>query len=102
MALYPSSEWHRLDGVPVEIRQQGTMVRAGTVAATMPDSSMIWLAADGAYERQMFLASDNYEVWLEAGLLDGELRYRMTNDNLYPSRSRARPERRNGPHRMAL
>jgi hypothetical protein len=84
MVLYPASEWHRLDGVPVEIRQLGLTVRAGTVAAVMPDSSMIWVAADGAYERELFLAADHYEVWLEPGQLAGELRYRMTNDNLYP------------------
>ncbi|WP_426004430.1 hypothetical protein ACPFL9_18545 [Paenarthrobacter sp. NyZ202] len=94
MMLYPASEWHRLDGVPVEIRHLGAVVRTGTVAAVMPDASMIWIAADGAYEREMFLAADNYEVWLEPGLLDGELRYRMTDDHLYPSRSRDRPQRR--------
>ena len=94
MMLYPASEWHRLDGVPVEIRQRGALVRAGTVEAVMPDSSMIWVAADGPYGRELFLAADNYEVWLEPGQLVGELRYRMTDDNLYPPRWRDRPQRR--------
>jgi hypothetical protein len=78
MMQYPASEWHRL-------------VRAGTVEAVMPDSSMIWVAADGPYGRELFLAADNYEVWLEPGQLVGELRYRMTDDNLYPPRRRERP-----------
>jgi hypothetical protein len=83
MQKYPYKEWRRLTGAPVEIRRNGTTVRAGTVEAVMPDSSLLWIEADGACGRELFAAANNYEVWTEPHLLDGNMRYRMTNSQLH-------------------
>lgn len=77
-------EWSLLVGAPVEIRMWGTLIRAGTVEDAMPDSSLLWIAADGVQGRALFSAADNYEVWVEPRLLDGDMRYRMTNSQLHP------------------
>lgn len=79
MQKYAYKERHRLTGAPVEIRRNGTTVRSGTVEAVMSDSSLLWIQADGARGRELFAAADTYEVWIEPHLLDGDMRYRMTN-----------------------
>lgn len=48
----------------------------------MPDSTLLWLAADAAHGRELFSAAENYEVWIEPRLLDGEMAYRMTDSQL--------------------
>lgn len=83
MQKYPHEEWNRLTGAPVEIRRNGTTVRAGTVEAVMPDSSLLWIQANGACDRELFSAADNYEVWIQPHLLDGNMRYRMTSSQIY-------------------
>ena len=82
MQKYPFKEWNRLIGAPVEIRRAGTTVRSGTVDEAMPDSSLLWLAADAAHDRMLFSAAEDYEVWVEPRLLDGDLTYRMTDSQL--------------------
>lgn len=85
MQKYPYKEWNRLIGAPVEIKRNGTTIRSGTVEEAMPDSSLLWIAADAGHGRKLFSAEvDNYEVWIEPRLLDGDMRYRMTNSQLPP------------------
>lgn len=84
MQKYPYGEWKRLIGAPVEIRRNGTVVRSGTVEEAMPDSSLLWIAAGSGQGRQLFSAADNYEVWIEPRLLDGDMCYRMTSSQLDP------------------
>lgn len=82
-AKYPIKEWNLLIGAPVEITRWGALVRAGIVEDAMPDSSLLWVAAEGVQGRELFCAADNYEVWIEPRLLDGNMRYRMTHEQLH-------------------
>jgi hypothetical protein len=80
---YLMKEWNLLIGAPVEITRRGTLIRAGIVEDAMQDSSLLWVAADGVQGRELFSAADNYEVWVEPRLLDGNMRYRMTDEQLH-------------------
>lgn len=64
MESYPYHDWSRLVGTPVQIRKNGQLVRAGVVDAAMPDSSVLWLAADSLEGRALYSADDGYEAWL--------------------------------------
>lgn len=55
--------WDQLVGTKVEIRQNGQVIRTGTVEAAMPDSSIVWLASDGVHPRAMYESALNYELW---------------------------------------
>lgn len=57
-------EWSQLIAVRVEIRQEGAVVRTGVVDDAMPNSSALWIAADGVDRRQMFEVSRGHEVWV--------------------------------------
>lgn len=78
MKKYAYTEWHRLIGVPVEIRPEGRTVRSGTVDDATADSKMFAIAADAEQGRKLFAASAGDEVWPEPGILSGKKRYRMT------------------------
>jgi hypothetical protein len=43
----------------------------------MSDSTVLWLAADGADERQMFEVAHGYEAWTQPHELVGNLRFKM-------------------------
>lgn len=43
----------------------------------MPDSSVLWLAAEGADGRQMFEAELGYQAWTYPRELIGDLRFKM-------------------------
>jgi hypothetical protein len=43
---YRHKDWTALVGIEVEIKQLGESIRCGTVDDAMPDSPVIWLAAD--------------------------------------------------------
>ncbi|MFF1255010.1 hypothetical protein ACFVYC_21285 [Pseudarthrobacter sp. NPDC058329] len=47
-------DWSLLINALVEIRQNGQVIRTGFVEEVMPDSSVLWLAADRDNPRQMF------------------------------------------------
>jgi hypothetical protein len=80
---YPT--WNRLIGALVEIRHNGRIVSAGVVEDAMPDSSTLWIAADGVQSRRMYEAALNYQVWVEPQQLTGNICYRMTSSQLYPT-----------------
>lgn len=63
MDLRPESNWSRLLGQHVEIRQAGRFVRTGTVDAVMPDNSILWLSAEGNWTREMVEKSGSREVF---------------------------------------
>ena len=67
MPKYREEDWTLLINAPVEIRKNGRLVRSGTVDQAMPDSSIIWLAAEGQYTRRLFEAKEGFEVWAENG-----------------------------------
>jgi hypothetical protein len=71
------SDWGDLVGVPVQLHQHGKFLRSGVVDAAMPDSSVLWLAADGADERQMFEAALGCQAWTSPQELTGNYRFKM-------------------------
>ncbi len=54
------------------MRRHGKYIRSGIIDAAMPDASVLWLAADGADERQMFEAALGYQVWIYPWVQNGE------------------------------
>lgn len=77
MKPYPFSDWTRLVGVPVEIRKDFEVVRAGVVDDAMPDPAALWLAADASGGRALFTAAEGYEAWIMPQELGGKLCYKM-------------------------
>ena len=54
----------------------------------MLDSSALWLAAEGAWGRELFAAAEGYEVWIRPKELGGKLSYKMA-DALGPGQAHA-------------
>ena len=84
MILEDYPDWKRLIGAHVELRRQQQFVRRGVVEDATPDSSILWLAADGINPRTMYEAAEGYSVWVEPQQLSGQASYRMTVFQLYP------------------
>ena len=84
MVLQNCPNWDRLIGALVQIRRGNRVIRTGIVESAMPDSSVLWLAADGIHLRSMYVAAENYTAWVEPQELTGETTYRMTTSRLYP------------------
>lgn len=59
-------EWGILVGLHVEIGHGGTFIRSGWVDAAMEDSSALWLAQDGAFERKLFDKAEGFSIWITA------------------------------------
>jgi hypothetical protein len=83
MKSHRYEEWNLLIGAFVEIRKDQAFVRAGFVEDAMPDSSSLWLAANGPHTRTLLEKSEGYEVWVEPQELEGTRRYRMTASKLH-------------------
>lgn len=82
MKWFRCHDWSGLVGIPVEVRRDFRVVRAGVVEDAMQDSSALWLAADAAGGRALFSAAEGYEVWLSPRELDGKLCYKMASGQL--------------------
>lgn len=97
MKAYKHDHWNLLLHSLVEIRHRGRAVRRGQVEAVMPDSSALWIAADGCLPRQMYDTASGYEAWVTPGELTGSITFRMTSDllNGTTTHSRAVP-----PHHL--
>ncbi|MET4538519.1 hypothetical protein ABIE37_000274 [Arthrobacter bambusae] len=78
---YP--DWWRLEGALVQIRMDEEVVATGLVDSVMPDSSVLWLAAESIRSRRMYVAAEGYTAWVEPMLLAGDATYRMTASRLY-------------------
>jgi hypothetical protein len=76
-------DWSLLINAMVEIRQNGQVIRTGFVEDVMPDSSVLWLAADHDNPRQMFEPCQDHQVWVTPQALTGELSYRMTTRQIF-------------------
>jgi hypothetical protein len=74
MKSYLCDDWSHIAGVEVEIRRRGEQVRTGVVDAVMPDSSILWLAAEGNENRTLFEQAEGYEAWADPFDLSGEFR----------------------------
>jgi hypothetical protein len=83
MTSYKHDDWTRLINAPVEIRQHGRTIRTGIVDDAMPDSALLWIAAEGNQPRQIFEAINDYEVWVAPEQLSGKATYRMSADQLF-------------------
>jgi hypothetical protein len=84
-------DWSRLVGLPVEIRKDFRVVRAGVVDDAMQDSSALWLAADAAGGRALFSAAEGYEAWISPRELGGKLCYKMASAQLDAPQPTSRP-----------
>jgi hypothetical protein len=92
MTFYRHDAWSDLLGAVVEVRQNGTVIRQGVVEDVMPDSSAIWIAADGITGRTLIEAAEGHEVWVEPRQLKGTRAYRMPRSALQPGQGRHRRE----------
>lgn len=68
--------WRRLIGTTVQIRQDGRIIRIGTIDDAMADSTALWIAGDAAQPRTMYEASRGIEVWAEPEEAEDGLCYR--------------------------
>ncbi|MDQ0827619.1 hypothetical protein QFZ60_003792 [Arthrobacter sp. B2I5] len=94
MKPYPSREWSRLIGVPVEIRKDFQVVRTGVVDDAMRDPAVLWLAADTEAGRALFTAAEGYEAWIRPQELGGKLCFKMAAAQLQVPQPAARPRHR--------
>ena len=62
-SMRPTDQWQSLVGEIVEVRLNGEMYRKGLVDAAMPDASGLWIAPEGAVQREFIEAASGYEVW---------------------------------------
>ena len=88
MTHYRHDAWQNLIGALVEVRKDGAVVREGFVDDVMPDSSVLWIAADGFTGRVLIEAAEGYEMWVEPRKLEARHAYRMTSSALHPRESR--------------
>jgi hypothetical protein len=63
MDLHLQPDWQRALGQRVEIWKDGRFVRSGTVEVVMPDSTLLWLSAEGALPRQIMSREEGYSVF---------------------------------------
>ncbi|MDT0170240.1 hypothetical protein [Pseudarthrobacter sp. BRE9] len=71
--------WNRLIGARVQIRQNGRIIRTGTIDDAMADSTTLWIAGDAAQPRTMYEAARGIEVWAEPEEVEDGLCYSMTS-----------------------
>ena len=64
--MYRIDDWSTLTGAWVEMRLDGCPVRLGYVEEVMPDSSVLWIAADGVHTRTLFEAASGYKAFTYA------------------------------------
>lgn len=62
-SMYRTDEWQSLAGEIVEVRAGGKVYRKGLVDDTMPDASGLWIALEGAAQREFIDAASGFEVW---------------------------------------
>ena len=65
MPAYRHENWSQLVGAFVEVRVNRQCLRTGYVEDVMPDSSVLWLAADESASRTLIAKVEGYEVWVE-------------------------------------
>jgi hypothetical protein len=63
VGLHLQPDWQRALGQYVEVRRHGEVIRTGTVVAVMPDSSLLWISADGVFPRQMVEKVEGYQIY---------------------------------------
>jgi hypothetical protein len=61
--MHCTNQWQSLAGEIVEVWLGGEIYRKGLVDDVMPDASGLWLALEGAFQRQFIAAALGFEVW---------------------------------------
>ena len=80
--------WRRLIGATVQIRQNGRIIRTGTVDDAMADSTALWIAGDSTQPGAMYEAARGIEVWSEPEEAEDGLCYRLTPHQHHPEPAR--------------
>jgi hypothetical protein len=62
-SMRPTDQWQSLVGEIVEVRLVGEVYRKGLVDDAMPDASGLWIAREGAAQREFIDAASGFEVW---------------------------------------
>jgi hypothetical protein len=62
-SLHRTDQWQSLVGETIEVRLEGEVYRKGWVDAAMPDASGLWIAPEGAFQREFIDAASGFEVW---------------------------------------
>lgn len=60
-------DWSRLHSMHVQITAGGRTLREGQVDMVADDGTVLWMARDGVFERQLVLRSDGVEAWIRPG-----------------------------------
>jgi hypothetical protein len=58
-----STKWQSLVGETVEVRLMGEVYREGLVDDAMPNGLGLWIAQEGAAQREFIDADSGFEVW---------------------------------------
>lgn len=62
---YCTEDWNQLLGFHVDVHHDGRIARTGTVIEASPDSSAVWLAADGVWARTLIHRAEAYKIWID-------------------------------------
>ncbi|TQJ62108.1 hypothetical protein FBY31_4491 [Arthrobacter sp. SLBN-100] len=62
-SMHRTDQWQSLVGKIVQVRLVGEFYRQGLVEDAMPDASGLWIAPEGAFEREFIDAASGFEVW---------------------------------------
>lgn len=62
-SMHRTDQWQSLVGEIIEIRLDGELYRQGVVDDVMPDASGLWIALEGAFQREFIDAASGFEVW---------------------------------------
>lgn len=66
--LHRTDQWQSLVGEIVQVWLNGTLYRKGQVDNAMPDASGLWIAQEGAFQREYIGAAMGFDVWTTANL----------------------------------
>lgn len=62
-SMHRTDQWQSLVGKIVQVRLVGEFYRQGLVDDAMPDASGLWIAPEGAVQREFIDAASGFEVW---------------------------------------
>jgi hypothetical protein len=60
-------DWSRLQDMHVQSTEDGRTLREGQVDMVAADGTVLWLAMDGVFGRQLVLRADGVEAWIRPG-----------------------------------
>lgn len=66
IVLQLQTDWYPAIGAFAELRLHDQAVREGVIDAVTDDDAILWLAADGIHQRQLFTREDGYQVWIDS------------------------------------